>query len=155
MNPVFQLQASPEFKGIKTVKLSWLFCNKLQASPEFKGIKTRPAARRAVSPRFKPALNSKGLRRARRAPKPDTATLQASPEFKGIKTPCACPQCRVPCFKPALNSKGLRPNRNASTWNIFRFKPALNSKGLRPSKAAAVAIAVMLQASPEFKGIKT
>ena len=38
--------------------LAWL----LQASPEFKGIKTLNAAIQVNSGSFKPALNSKGLR---------------------------------------------------------------------------------------------
>ena len=59
------LQASPEFKGIKT-GLCWITQRgtQLQASPEFKGIKT--------------------LLRALHCMRPDP--LQASPEFKGIKT---------------------------------------------------------------------
>ena len=57
----------------------------LQASPEFKGIKTPFLQKRTAPACFKPALNSKGLRL------PDTISadiyvLQASPEFKGIKT---------------------------------------------------------------------
>ena len=57
------LQASPEFKGIKTWHRAAPARSRLQASPEFKGIKT--------------IAHVQGLRRSR---------LQASPEFKGIKT---------------------------------------------------------------------
>ena len=59
-----QLQASPEFKGIKTNSVgSTNFDATLQASPEFKGIKTGACTRSTMHDRrFKPALNSKGLR---------------------------------------------------------------------------------------------
>ena len=57
------LQASPEFKGIKTVAFAFAARRVLQASPEFKGIKTQ------ISNQGRALL-----------------TLQASPEFKGIKT---------------------------------------------------------------------
>jgi len=84
----------------------------LQASPEFKGIKTLTVSHASTLTRFKPALNSKGLR-------PSSlmvfiaSSLQASPEFKGIKTsqpgrtPCVeCPLQASPEFKgiktPAL-----------------------------------------------------
>ena len=57
------LQASPEFKGIKTRSIVGLdFHFTLQASPEFKGIKTPDNQKEPLNP------------------------LQASPEFKGIKT---------------------------------------------------------------------
>ena len=62
---LWPLQASPEFKGIKTNENgSVMMYSPLQASPEFKGIKTRilSAMHRALG------------------------VLQASPEFKGIKT---------------------------------------------------------------------
>ena len=81
------LQASPEFKGIKTRQTHkcrhprWL-----QASPEFKGIKTMRVGRCCK-----------------------TGLLQASPEFKGIKTGCGVVCVAHMRFKPALNSKGLRP----------------------------------------------
>ena len=104
------LQASPEFKGIKTpcglhsYALSWL-----QASPEFKGIKTCSAhCNQNSRVGFKPALNSKGLRLAR------------GPMLRSIG------------FKPALNSKGLRLDFCVFINQIHGFKPALNSKGLRP-----------------------
>ena len=59
----------------------------LQASPEFKGIKTgRPSVDSYTRPGFKPALNSKGLRRS---------------VDEAVGAGCG--------FKPALNSKGLRP----------------------------------------------
>ena len=103
---------------------------RLQASPEFKGIKTAVPLKLAMVLRFKPALNSKGLRQMPpygRQPIP----LQASPEFKGIKTCSAhCNQNSRVGFKPALNSKGLRLARGPMLRSIG-FKPALNSKGLR------------------------
>ena len=59
--------------------------SRLQASPEFKGIKTWLLVVPALEDGFKPALNSKGLRLY--APlRSFCARLQASPEFKGIKT---------------------------------------------------------------------
>ena len=57
----------------------------LQASPEFKGIKTEGAVGSGKARGFKPALNSKGLRQMASVPAVPTP-LQASPEFKGIKT---------------------------------------------------------------------
>ena len=57
------LQASPEFKGIKTPCVLTFELQQLQASPEFKGIKTNSCP-----------------------PLPNIVALQASPEFKGIKT---------------------------------------------------------------------
>ena len=58
---------------------------------------------------FKPALNSKGLRRVHARKLRSSIGLQASPEFKGIKTDVgAQTQTNVAGFKPALNSKGLR-----------------------------------------------
>ena len=87
------LQASPEFKGIKTLLCYPMYQHcELQASPEFKGIKT---------------VFEWGDHWG--------APLQASPEFKGIKTcslnnPLVCAG-----FKPALNSKGLRPEKARAT----------------------------------------
>ena len=80
------LQASPEFKGIKTIQYhDSPPSSELQASPEFKGIKT-----------------SKVVALASGYP------LQASPEFKGIKTLRHHHEAGHLGFKPALNSKGLR-----------------------------------------------
>ena len=61
---------------------------------------------------------------------------------------------RLRSFKPALNSKGLRRNLHNHGTSI-RFKPALNSKGLRLQFLASFNKVSLLQASPEFKGIKT
>ena len=80
---------------------------------------------------FKPALNSKGLRRRAGGLVAWTHALQASPEFKGIKT-----------------------YTRATPRHKFSFKPALNSKGLRLD-FSELSERLMLQASPEFKGIKT
>ena len=58
-------------------------------------------------------------------------------------------------FKPALNSKGLRPvQRSLYAAPDISFKPALNSKGLR-LQIGTDHEQLELQASPEFKGIKT
>ncbi len=80
------LQASPDFKGIKTISDSpCSFVVWLQASPDFKGIKTENQVNILLHCCFKPALISKGLRpqsvNCRIA-----ALVQASPDFKGIKT---------------------------------------------------------------------
>ena len=56
------LQASPEFKGIKTHRAVDKVGFLLQASPEFKGIKTQTRRGNILEKGFKPALNSKGLR---------------------------------------------------------------------------------------------
>ena len=58
----------------------------LQASPDFKGIKTGQLARATVEQSFKPALISKGLRPKRLYDFDSLSVLQASPDFKGIKT---------------------------------------------------------------------
>ena len=104
----------------------------LQASPEFKGIKTRKPPGKSWSRGFKPALNSKGLR------------LSTVGKAKQAKR-----------FKPALNSKGLRPPTLRAPTPAQRFKPALNSKGLRLGTVGHLKTPIRLQASPEFKGIKT
>ena len=105
------LQASPDFKGIKTfASIMSISCVWLQASPDFKGIKTRHIfGFRLQFLRFKPALISKGLRRS---------SMIVSPNWV--------------CFKPALISKGLRPGNSAKYAAAACFKPALISKGLRP-----------------------
>ena len=59
------------------------------------------------------------------------------------------------CFKPALNSKGLRRAVVGLALRLGGFKPALNSKGLRLFALHNQSSFVLLQASPEFKGIKT
>ena len=130
---------------------------RLQASPDFKGIKTLIGAVFGAVHGFKPALISKGLRLDALAQlhlhmalqaSPDfkgiktgaavcflsNSSLQASPDFKGIKTPT-----RLACFspgfgfKPALISKGLRRVSRSNSGSYKCFKPALISKGLRPS----------------------
>ena len=58
-------------------------------------------------------------------------------------------------FKPALNSKGLRRNDDLACTPSISFKPALNSKGLRQNDMHKILSNLELQASPEFKGIKT
>ena len=90
------LQASPEFKGIKTpARLVFSILRWLQASPEFKGIKTRfQTTNWSIIVSFKPALNSKGLRQSNQRPLDGHRLLQASPEFKGIKTACSSASIR-------------------------------------------------------------
>ena len=105
-----RLQASPEFKGIKTHNVGIYRACWLQASPEFKGIKTLALTcelwHRTGS---KPALNSKGLRHSDVQRGAAHNGLQASPEFKGIKTGYGLRHLRGNIrSKPALNSKGLR-----------------------------------------------
>ena len=70
--------------------------------------------------RFKPALNSKGLRLSYALNIRSTRKLQASPEFKGIKTAISI-QTKIHCigFKPALNSKGLRPWTFSDSGRFF------------------------------------
>jgi len=58
----------------------------LQASPDFKGIKTRRVQSLQCLSCFKPALISKGLRLAAGGHLGADALLLASPNFKGIKT---------------------------------------------------------------------
>ena len=82
--------------------------------------------------------------------------LQASPDFKGIKTARRIESARRWRFKPALISKGLRRTApSAQRRPAIGFKPALISKGLRPDYCANVTDGTVLQASPDFKGIKT
>ena len=58
-------------------------------------------------------------------------------------------------FKPALISKGLRPRPAVNPAVPLGFKPALISKGLRLDLHLRIQQIVLLQASPDFKGIKT
>ncbi len=58
-------------------------------------------------------------------------------------------------FKPALISKGLRLGWDIKLPNTFGFKPALISKGLRQETGCDAGVRGVLQASPDFKGIKT
>ncbi len=83
--------------------------------------------------------------------------LQASPDFKGIKTPAGYSIRPLELrFKPALISKGLRLSIGRwASYGRLRFKPALISKGLRLNTIALQLAIVGLQASPDFKGIKT
>ena len=129
---------------------------RLQASPEFKGIKTYDLEALDHIDSSKPAMNSKGLRQAASRSLAIEDELQASPEFKGIKTDRACSYTRgFLRSKPALNSKGLRPPALRQFISQSRSKPALNSKGLRRWKRERERRRDALQASPEFKGIKT
>ena len=97
-------------KGLRQLYAGYSGCsNTLQASPEFKGIKTAASGVFAMVKSFKPALNSKGLRPCACSLPKHRRWLQASPEFKGIKTSIVCSfWISVDSFKPALNSKGLR-----------------------------------------------
>ena len=128
------LQASPDFKGIKTqIERTGRRTIRLQASPDFKGIKTWRPWRACWQRCFKPALISKGLRPAGKLIV-DAISLQASPDFKGIKTCSHNSILNSLCFKPALISKGLRLSIGEKCDDLDRFKPALISKGLRPDQ---------------------
>ncbi len=82
--------------------------------------------------------------------------LQASPDFKGIKTRMAAAVWpALMRFKPALISKGLRQLNGGDFEGKPCFKPALISKGLRLGDVERCHAARVLQASPDFKGIKT
>ena len=80
-------QATPDFKGIKTViympMAKWVM---FQATPDFKGIKTTIGFRFKGLLRFRPPLISKGLR---------LVDLRVSVDLRG--------------FRPPLISKGLNP----------------------------------------------
>ena len=103
---------------------------------------------------FKPALNSKGLRRCRGCSY-SLKKLQASPEFKGIKTALPSSVRRFWGFKPALNSKGLRPPAWLPLWNSIGLQASPEFKGIKTWPCSNVSRIPRLQASPEFKGIKT
>ena len=105
----------------------------LQASPEFKGIKTKTLRLPvALQSRFKPALNSKGLRPMRCSLYLHDFSLQASPEFKGIKT-------------------SLKDEQKKTR----RLQASPEFKGIKTRLIVCFDFHVTLQASPEFKGIKT
>ena len=144
-------------KGLRLSRiLALLNASLLQASPDFKGIKTRPACAHRSPWRFKPALISKGLRPSSWWRTLRGFRLQASPDFKGIKTlTCAANVLRA-LLQASPDFKGIktlqRPFPLAACW---RFKPALISKGLRRFSPRDLKFLDLLQASPDFKGIKT
>ena len=149
------LQASPDFKGIKTISDSpCSFVVWLQASPDFKGIKTENQVNILLHCCFKPALISKGLRRRARRWLRKWRRLQASPDFKGIKTSSPARSAPARCFKPALISKGLRLPRSAVTPSP-KLQASPDFKGIKTIAHPELGHAAMLQASPDFKGIKT
>ena len=80
----------------------------LQASPEFKGIKTAGVKSYHVRMCFKPALNSKGLRLTVQSFVIKSQALQASPEFKGIKTRCAKRPGRALALQASPEFKGIK-----------------------------------------------
>ena len=129
--PTIRLQASPDFKGIKTQPHHQPHGAVLQASPDFKGIKT-----------------------ARQAQLPQQVVLQASPDFKGIKTVLQCGNWDYLSFKPALISKGLRLLTMFNEfYNMLQASP--DFKGIKTFLDVGFTIVKRLQASPDFKGIKT
>ncbi len=126
------LQASPDFKGIKTLEdLITSRSGELQASPDFKGIKTLPDGNFSLW------------------------RLQASPDFEGIKTCHEAGARRCHGFKPALISKGLR---RGGSWCFLLgalLQASPDFKGIKTSITEHLRDAGKLQASPDFKGIKT
>ena len=129
-------------KGLRPMRCSAAMrALELQASPEFKGIKTWTLSWARARMRFKPALNSKGLRLCRSSTVVRHLQLQASPEFKGIKTlfvayaPISVTLQASPEFK-GIKTRASSPTRDRTG----RFKPALNSKGLRHHVDAAAHI---------------
>ena len=172
------LQASPDFKGIKTTARTRCalylvsfkpaliskglrrshrdghFQHPLQASPDFKGIKTHCLSRRIERYGFKPALISKGLRPHSILVPKSRSMLQASPDFKGIKTHESLRQARRIWLQASPDFKGIKTRRAPKRHTAKRFKPALISKGLRPLYGVDARVGG-LQASPDFKGIKT
>ena len=126
-------------KGLRQLYAGYSGCsNTLQASPEFKGIKTAASGVFAMVKSFKPALNSKGLRPCACSLPKHRRWLQASPEFKGIKTVEGSKGfCSTSMLQASPEFKGIKTyfHRNESPQN--GFKPALNSKGLRLSARSA------------------
>ena len=111
-------QATPDFKGIKTLPhLLSSYSTRFQATPDFKGIKTLRRCRLSRSGiRFRPPLISKGLR------------LVTEEVFVPVVR-----------FRPPLISKGLRRYFAETTDQARGFRPPLISKGLNPAAAAALA----------------
>ena len=118
------LQASPEFKGIKTNLNNYLEIVELQASPEFKGIKTTTTFMCWKGSKLQASPEFKGIKTSRVGKTSAPWGLQASPEFKGIKTD---PQARGwrwhSGFKPALNSKGLRHSASQAARSLASSQP--------------------------------
>ena len=156
MDAMVVLQASPEFKGIKTDHgLVIAHDGRFKPALNSKGLRREHSGEVFGQLHgFKPALNSKGLRRARRHAAA-RLRLQASPEFKGIKTAYHPRQVvAAPGFKPALNSKGLRPDRAANVTIDSSLQASPEFKGIKTDGSVTRSV-LTLQASPEFKGIKT
>ena len=124
-----------------------------QASPEFKGIKTSGLLALGSRINFKPALNSKGLRRGSGSSH-NVSLYQASPEFKGIKTSLYQLKHRLTTYQASPEFKGIKTLMSPRVPLLCSIKPALNSKGLR-HPTTLIARLQLYQASPEFKGIKT
>ncbi len=128
-----QFQATPDFKGIKTLD----FCSfhspwRFQATPDFKGIKTIKEKKAHAELRF-----------------------QATPDFKGIKTGAVGFNRSPPSgFRPPLISKGLRLRLFFPIDFSHGFRPPLISKGLR-QRWRYHRRCFGFQATPDFKGIKT
>ena len=59
------------------------------------------------------------------------------------------------CSKPALNSKGLRLVLGLAQGRQGALQASPEFKGIKTISTGAAALLSALQASPEFKGIKT
>src|SRR5574337_1005187 len=80
----------------------------LQASPDFKGIKTMPGGVVGQHGRFQASPDFKGIKTSRGTGSMAAAMLQASPDFKGIKTQFRDIFDIYLRFKPALISEERR-----------------------------------------------
>ena len=151
------LQASPEFKGIKTRHLHGVPPAHAGSKPALNSKGLRRILPMLFKPygRSKPALNSKGLRHATIISS-SRWRLQASPEFKGIKTMRVTSVSPQPVgSKPALNSKGLRRDDSLDVILRCALQASPEFKGIKTVSFGAPGCICGLQASPEFKGIKT
>jgi len=59
------------------------------------------------------------------------------------------------CFKPALISKGLRPGCKLIATRPDGLQASPDFKGIKTPTTVAGTTKAKLQASPDFKGIKT
>ena len=131
------LQASPDFKGIKTVaqRARRLWRRTLQASPDFKGIKTEKNA--GFSPcMLQASPDFKGIKTILAGVFAGASGLQASPDFKGIKTLQFKNNRHGSSLQASPDFKGIKTLPIVARDVGPRFKPALISKGLRhPAEA--------------------
>ncbi len=170
------LQASPEFKGIKTPSMHYPHRKCFKPALNSKGLRRLNVRKAIALDRFKPALNSKGLRRSWRriyrclslqaSPEfkgiktwsaHDTVSrrLQASPEFKGIKTVGGCSMACHPMLQASPEFKGIKTPSGFTLPSDLRLQASPEFKGIKTEIRALLRATSGLQASPEFKGIKT